>query len=132
MGRALVGLFRGDHRPALLLASVDVDSRSDDPKDHDVPSDKLSDAAHQVDSAFADIEEKVDDPTKEVEDSGDQGVDERGKGANDAGKKLVDGLEEVLEGGNEFGHLDCDEACRFRLDRRSLGCNSCEDVVFDS
>lgn len=70
--------------------------------------DELSDAAHQIDSSLADIEEEVDDATEEVEDGRDQRVDERGECADDTGKKLIDRLEEVLEGSNEFGHLDCD------------------------
>lgn len=73
--------------------------------------DEFPDAADQIDSSLANIEEEVDDAAEEVEDSCNYSVDERGKGADNAGKELVDGLEEVLEGGNEFGHLDCGVVC---------------------
>lgn len=126
----LVGLFRRDHGPSLLLASVDVSSRGDHSQDHDVAGDELSDASDQVDSSLADIEEEVDDTTEEVENSCDQSVDERGERANDAGKKLVDRLEEVLEGGNEFSHLGCDVMWMVRLSRAPVGRSVCMDVDF--
>lgn len=105
MRTALVGLLCRDHRLSLLLAGVDVDTGCDHSNHHNVAGEKLSDAAYQIHSSLANIEEQVYDAAEEVEDCRDQSVDKRGEGANDACEQLIDGLEEVLEGGKELSHL---------------------------
>lgn len=126
--RALVGLLCRYHRLAMLRADIEITPCGDDTDDDDVAwgfgevvslysrpvvrrngamltRDELPDPAYQVHCSLEDIADKIDDAAEETEDSVDKSVDHRGHGADDAGEQLVNGLEEVLEGGEKLGHL---------------------------